>query len=102
MQKNKNTKPRILKPGDILLISTFAVFVIAQIYFALQTATSGARLSKLESEEVSLSDKNRSLSSQLVELTSLTKASDQSTNLGFVKPQKILFAQGESFVAKLP
>jgi len=81
---------------------TIAVFVISVVVFTIETATSGARLAKLEKQEKELSAENAELSTKLVEYSSLTSLENKSNELGFGPPQKILYIGREDGVAKLP
>ena len=81
---------------------TLAVFVISVVVFTIETATSGARLAKLEKEERQLSAENAELSARLVEYSSLTVLEGKSGELGFSTPQKIIYIGREESVAKLP
>jgi hypothetical protein len=81
---------------------TLAVFVISVVVFTIETATSGARLAKLEREEKELAAENAELSAKLVGTSSLLELSQKSQELGFGTPQKIIYIGREEGFAKLP
>jgi hypothetical protein len=78
----------------------FLVFLGLHIYFALQTVSSGAKLSSLENKEKGLISANRELTSSLIKLSSLVKVQESSSLLGFAKPGQLLYLNGEETVAQ--
>lgn len=87
--------PKLLLPALILLGAL-------SIYFAIETATSGSILTRLEQEEYALSRQNQELSSQIIEASSLIKLDQKANELGFVKPNHVLYISGKESVAQLP
>jgi hypothetical protein len=103
MRLKKDTKlasPK-LKRGGLWWVA-MGVFVISVVVFTIETATSGAKLAKLEKLERQLSAENGELSSKLVELSSLRNLDGKSLELGFGLPQKIIYIGREDGFAKLP
>lgn len=88
----KNRKP--------LIWFTLAIFVILQVFFTIQTATSGAQLASLETEEEKLLKENRLLAGKLVGSTSLVDIQKNTEELEFVKPTDVLYINAGEFVAR--
>lgn len=78
------------------------LFIGIQVFFTIQTATSGTTLAALEREEEELAKEKKLLSEKLIESSSLTAMGKKSAELGFVKPAKTLYVNADDFVAKLP
>jgi len=81
---------------------TMSIFVISVVVFTIETATSGARLAKLENMERELASENAELSTKLVGFSSLSSLEAKSQELGFVSPQKIIYIGRAEGFAKLP
>jgi hypothetical protein len=86
----------------LIMWVTLAVFVISVVTFTIETATSGARLAKLEKQERELTAENAELSARVVESSSLMGLEQRSQELGFGSPQKIIYIGREEGFAKLP
>lgn len=81
----------------------FVLFLLVlTVYWTIQASTLGAVLSKLEKDKTSLLLDNRNLESQVTESSSLAEISEKASELGFIKPDKIIYAQTGDIVAKLP
>ena len=76
--------------------------VVSTIYFAILTSVVGDKLTILEKKETEIKSGNRELSLQIVSSSSLSKLSQESHDLGFIKPSNILYIKAEEAVAKLP
>jgi len=87
--------------GAILWL-TLAMFVVSVVVFTVETATSGARLAKLEKLLKDLASENAELSNGLIEASSLSSVEGKSLELGFSTPQKIIYIGREEGFAKLP
>jgi cell division protein FtsL len=79
-----------------------AVFVIANVYFTVEFATSGAEIAALEKKETELAQENNSFSEDLLKSASLNEVAQKANELGFAKPVKIVYLNGKEPVAKLP
>lgn len=84
------------------LWALIAVFVMANVYFTVELATSGAEIANLEKKEVELSQENNLLREQLSKTTSLNEIAQKADEMGFAKPARIVYLSGEEPVAKLP
>ena len=98
---SKSIKKRKTKVFPLLWI-IFGIFLVSSVFFTIETATKGAQLAKLEKEEKMLTEENRQLSSQLIQLSSLTNLEAKAKDLGFSKPAKIIYISEPSGVAKVP
>ena len=76
------------------------IFVVIQVFFAIQTSSSGAVLTSLELTEKKLHTENQQLASDLVRFTSLTETEKQAERLEFYKPENTLYLNTEEFVAR--
>jgi hypothetical protein len=97
--KKTQSAPRNRK---ILIWFAVALFVILQVFFTIQTATSGAQLAALEMEEEKLLKENRLLAGKLVASTSLVDIQENTEELEFSKPENLLYVDIGEFVAKAP
>ena len=100
VNKINQDKKRINK--RILLWMLTVVFIGVQIFLTIQTAVSGARLASLESEKRKAIEQNKQLSEILVSNVSLSGLNDDAEQLGFVKPQNMMYVGEEETVARLP
>ncbi len=88
MSKNKKTKSSLLKPFYMVLcIIVFA----GTIFFAVDSATSGAEISKLQDQKVDLEKRNRELSQELIKSSSVSALEPGAEGLGFAKPEKTVY-----------
>jgi cell division protein FtsL len=78
------------------------IFVIANVYFTVEFATSGAEIAGLEKKEAELTEESNSLSEELLKTTSLNDIAQKAGEMGFAKPTRIVYLNGEEPVAKLP
>lgn len=100
--KKSKTKKRKVKVEKKTLMWVFLfVFIVAQVFFTVQNATSGAKLKILEEKEEKLVKENRRLSRKLVETTALSSIEKKAEDLGFSKPQQIMYINTEEAVAQL-
>ena len=76
------------------------LFISVTIFFTIITATSGAQWKELESAKEKLLSENRNLESELVSLSSLKSVETKASELGFIKPQKVIYITDVFEVAK--
>lgn len=98
---NKVVRPKARGKSFLFWIVT-GLFLASSVFTAIQTATSGAELSILQKKEVALLESKRILSHNLASKTSLFESEAKSVELGFTKPNEIIYLTGEDGVAKLP
>jgi hypothetical protein len=98
--KSNNTTKKINKRNIAWFI--VALFVGVQVLFAVQSATSGARLAELEYEEEELIKGNQEISQYIVESSSLSEMEETADELGFRKPDTTYYLTLEELVAQLP
>jgi len=91
----KNLKKYILMVLGGFLISS-------SILVALVSATSSAEVSNLQKKEAQLSDDKRSLEDTLVKTLSMNQLQEKGSELGFVKPDNLVYVAQPEAVAKLP
>ena len=102
IRKNSQTKKRISLNKKMLLWTFVGLFIAIQVIFTIQTATSGARISSLESKAIELSNINKELEGKLIEATSLSKLQEKAFDLGFVKNVETVYLKSGEIFAKLP
>lgn len=87
---------------SVFLWLALVALVAGFVYLSVETATSGAVLVNLESQEGALSEENKNLKDAIVKSSSLNNLEARTEVLGFVKPARILYITGKEEVAKLP
>ena len=83
-----------------LIWSILGIFIVVQVFFAIEMGNLGSKLVSLEVREEELSRQNSELSGEIVKSTSLSTIENLSEKLGFIKPQNIIYIDSESTVAK--
>lgn len=107
MRNIKNTKikksefidPRFKR---YILIGVCGVLAVSSIFMTVETTTSGVEVSNLQKQEVQLSDQNRYLEDTLVKTLSINELEQKSGEMGFVKPETLVYVAPSQPVAKLP
>lgn len=102
MKATKNKNIKLLNKRSALIWVMLALFAICNIYFTIQTSASGARISQLEEEESRIIQENQRLAGELIELNSLKNLEKEAEDLGFAKPEKIIYITDDDTVAKVP
>lgn len=104
--KKNNKKLRHVELGyinfPVYLIPLVIVTTVTIVYMTIQTATSGAKLSNMEDKEIKLRQQNNRLYDELVMQSSLSKIANQAEDLGFQKPEMVVYTNVDEAVAKLP
>lgn len=85
----------------VLFFILFA-FLVFGVFLTIQTATSGAEIAKLESEEERLKEQNQTYKEDILDKSSLKITGEKAGELGFIKPLQIVYLTEEETVAKLP
>jgi hypothetical protein len=78
------------------------IFGIATVYLTIEAATSGANLADLSQKEAVLIRENDSLANEMVKNSSLNGLGKKAEDMGFVKPQTVIYISEKDAVAKLP
>lgn len=93
----------MLKTKNYLLISLLIIFVVANVFYTIGIATSSAEVAKYERDEEELVSQNQSLGEQIMNKSSLRTIEITASELGFAKPQKVIYiTQSEAVAARLP
>lgn len=100
--KRKNKKKTARFRFDFVkgMMLALALFVVAQIFFAIHISSSGAKLIEIENRKKELQRKNLEMSQNLVNSTSLSQVYKTADEMGFEKTQQAYYIQQEEFVAK--
>ena len=64
---------------------------VGTIFFAVDTATAGAEISKLTTDILTLENKNRELTGELIRSSSVSLLDEGAYVLGFAKPEKTVY-----------
>ena len=99
---NQTKKSSLKTKFYYVLLAPLLVIAGIAVFFAIQSAAYGARLTVLDEKAAKLASQNRELSSRLIESTSLSGLSGKTEELGYQKPDNILYLSSDSFVARLP
>lgn len=73
----------------IIFILVF-VLALAKIFLTAKLATAGADLAKIESDGQNLTERNQLLEEKVVELSSLSRISQEAAKLGLAKAEKVI------------
>lgn len=84
------------------LWSSLAVLCAITIFLTIEMVTSGAETAKLERQESILTQENKDLSEKVVKGTSLAGIEGRADELGFRKPEEVIYIGQTRPVAKLP
>ena len=84
----------------VIWITSLSLLIVV-VFVTIESAATGAVLARLEEEEINLSLEKNYLTKTLAESTSLTKLGEESENMGFKKPQSILYIEGFDAQANL-
>lgn len=96
----KQNKKNHLK--TYLVSSLIALFLGVEVFMTIEASTSGSEIAALEKQEATLIDANRELSQGLIKGSSLSSVEKSAEEMGFAKPQSVIYLGKSSSVAKLP
>lgn len=103
IKKNNIKKTTTLKNIKNYVLITFCGLLAAvSVFLTIETATSGAEVAKLDKTVINLSNQKRILEENLVKGISMSELQEKSSELGFIKPAKLVYISGIPSVAKLP
>ena len=94
------TKKRSFR--QYVFFGVIGLFIVTTVFYTVQIATFGVRLSVLEKEEVELQRTKKDLIIKSAEVGSLSGFVEQSKELGFEVPEEVLYLAPEESVARLP
>jgi len=93
----------VKKFKNYLLIFVLAVIAAANIFYLIGISAYGAEMGELENEETAISGQIQNYKEQIMNKSSLVEIGKRAEELGFGKPQNVIYVAGESaVVAKLP
>lgn len=90
------------KLRNYILAATLGTLAMSSVITTIETATSGVQMSKLEKDKELLVKERKELEEQLVKSMSLSELSNQSSALGFVKAEELVYITPSDSIAKLP
>jgi len=101
MTKNKN-ESKLINAKEYGLWLILFLLVIANVYLTVETATSGAQIVSLEKKEQILANEKRLSSEEIIKKSSLSSIQQKAQEMGYRKPQNIVYISQKEVVAKLP
>ena len=81
--------------GVSLVVALTIVLFLVNVFVAILSSSRGAEVVENERELAELVRENRSIQSRISEESSLTKLQEQMEELGFGKPEKIIYYNTE-------
>jgi len=88
---------------NIILIGTVVVLAVSSIFLTIETATTGVEISRLEKTGSTLTDQKQVLDGSLVKTLSIAQLQEKGVELGFVKPENLIYvAEVVPVAVKLP
>lgn len=96
-QKNYSRSTNLKVYGLGVLLS---VLLILSVFFAIDAATSGAEVAKLQNTQAVLTQANSMLTDSLVQASSLESIDGKASQLGFSQPDKVIYISQEEAVAE--
>ena len=91
------------KIKNFLLLIVLVIFAVGNIFYMVEVSAYGAEVSELEKESAAVSKQIQSYKEQIMSKSSLVAIENKADQLGFVKPQNMIYLAGENVtVAELP
>lgn len=102
IQRRNYKKARVFGLNmPLFMAPLFVVLLVASVFITIGLVTSGSKLAKLERERATLSKENEDIKRRLVNDSSLTELSEKADDLGFKRPQEIIYVTEIETLAKL-
>jgi hypothetical protein len=79
---------------NYILITICGIITAISVFLTIGVATSGAEVAKLDKTIVDLTNEKRILEENLVRGISMSKLEEKSVELGFVKPENLVYISG--------
>ncbi|MEK7470675.1 MAG: hypothetical protein AAB622_01595 [Patescibacteria group bacterium] len=86
----------------VLVLSTFVIFALSAVLITIESVSTGAEMASLEKTSNVLLAQRSELESAYVKSISMGDLQERSAELGFVKPEYLIYLTGRDSVAKLP
>ncbi len=90
------------KLKNIGMVLSGVSLLVLGVYYIIESVSLGAELAKIQREERKLVEENRDLSDSLIGSSSLSSFEKKTEELGFLKPESVVYLKGETQVANLP
>ncbi|EKE12210.1 MAG: hypothetical protein ACD_13C00254G0007 [uncultured bacterium] len=86
-----------------VLFGVAGILAASSIFMTVETTTSSLEVSELRKKQSQLSNEKRNLENTLVRSLSMSDLEEKGSELGFVKPQQMVFvSDAKAAVAQLP
>lgn len=77
-----------------ILIVVCGILMVASVFITVESSTSGSEVANLNKVEIQLINQKRSLEESLVKGVSMSGLVEKSAELGFVKPENLVYVSG--------
>ena len=78
------------------------MLAVSSIFLTIETATTGVEIARLENTGSVLIDQKQVLDGSLVKTLSVAQLQEKGVELGFIKPENLIYVTEVAAVAKLP
>lgn len=102
LKLKRNNKPSKVSKKTLFVGLLTLLFLVGIVFSTIQSAAFGANLVDYEKQARMISEENEELSKKIINSLSLSEIGKSAEELGFIKPDKILYLSKSSEVANLP
>jgi len=104
MKKNNLVKNKVSVKNikNYILVIVCGILIVSSVLMTIDTAASGAEIANLQKTETKLSDQKRVLEEGLVKGISMSDLQQKSIDLGFVKPETLVYVSGQDTSTAAP
>lgn len=86
---------------NYILITVCGILAVISVFLTIETSTSGAEVASLDKIATELTNQKRNLEESLVKGISMSRLEEKSSELGFVKPENMVYiSSAPSYAAK--
>lgn len=84
---------------SLMFLSVLGGLFLTTVFLAIASASSGAKLQEIENENAILEEENRAITQRIVSESSLSQVAKKAEELGFTKPEEIVYLSTQKPVA---
>lgn len=92
----------IKKYREFIITAVLIVLVIVNVFFTVSASASGAELNSIKESQLEITLGNQELTDKITNESSLSVIGKKAEDLGFTKPENIVYVTSIEPVAKLP
>lgn len=100
--KNTSKTNLVSRFRNYFLLGFCGVLAIFSVVMTIEVSATGAQIAGLQKKEISLSAQKRLLEGELVKTSSLNELQSKSGELGFTKPEQMVYLSPGAAVANIP